>query len=138
MPNPKGEIPIPGGLSGRGNLIDPFGHGIEDSEDSGKGMGFRTGIGDLVTANGMGKGGYETKEILAGIGIDEVFGVGWGCDLLDGGLEMVGRRENGDLLGLRDGCEDDRVLGTCGGVGGDVDGGVSDGAVDWWRWGDFG
>lgn len=136
--NFKGEIFIFGGLSGRGNFIDLFGYGIEDSEDLGKGMGFCIGIGDFVIVNGMGKGGYEIKEIFVGIGIDEVFGVGWGCDFFDGGLEMVGRRENGDLLGLRDGCEDDCVLGMCGGVGGDVDGGVLDGVVDWWRWGDFG
>lgn len=49
-------------------------------------------------------------------------------DSLDGTLELVRRRDDGDLLGVRDGGEDDRLR-----VVWEIDGWSSDWAVVWGR-----
>ena len=94
-------------------------------------------IRDLVPSNGMRKSGNEAKEVPTGVRIDETFRIGRGGDAFDRGFETVRRRENGDLLGLGDGGEDDGLLSSGCDVRSYVDGGVADGAVRR-RWRDFG
>lgn len=62
MPNPKSGIPIPGGLHGGGNLVDPGAESVENSYDLGKCMGNGARIGDLVAADGIRKESDEREE----------------------------------------------------------------------------
>lgn len=86
-------------------------------------------IRDFAAADGFGECYDEAKEVFAGEGVVEAANIIGGVNALGGGVEVVGWRQNGNLLGLWNRGEDDSAGRI--GVWGDCWG--ADGAVGWGR-----
>ena len=95
-----------------------------------------------MAADGVTEGDDESEEVDGRVGVEEVADVGRGAHAFGRGLELVGGGDGGDFLGLRDGGEDDGLLGVV--IRGEVDGRGSDGSVGgrsgdvrprWWQCG---
>lgn len=59
----------------------------------------------FVAANGLREGDDETEKVFAGVGVVEVIE---GLDCFGWGLELVGRRDEWDLLSMTD--KDEKIM----------------------------
>lgn len=84
-----------------------------------------------MAANRLRKRDDEAQEVLPGIRIVEMADIIGRLDSLGWGLEVERWGNDRNLLGLRDGCEDDCLLGVI--VWREIDGRGSDGSVIGWR-----